>query len=147
MAEQFTARFLDAWPDTVIEGVRRESPGAVVESDRSLNRRLIPIHDMSSIVSALCALVTLSRTIWTQRKGATKAEVPEASTDTDKLNKQIRLSGNFGAEVTGVEVKSAEPLRLEVSIRNPPLTDPRQFVLEFTGDSTEIKQRTSGSHN
>ena len=142
MAEEFKARLLDAWPDKVIEGVQAEAQGAAVEGEESVNRRLIPIHDIAPLVSSLCALVTLGRTMWTQRKGAAKAEAPAASTDPEKLNQQVRLSGNFGAEVTSAEVKSTEPLKLEVAIRNPPQTEPRHFVIEITGDGAEIKQKT-----
>src|ERR1700759_1224990 len=120
MAEEFKAKFLDAWPDAVIEGVQQEAQGAVVESERTTDRRLIPLHDVATIVSALNASVSLGRALWSWCKGAPKTEAPEAAADKDKLNQEIRRSGNFGAEGTQAEGKSTDPLKIEVSISKPP---------------------------
>jgi len=142
MAEEFKAKFLDAWPAEVIEDVRRETQGIVVESESTKDRRLIPLHDVAPILSALSATVSLGRALWSWRKDFGKDKTPEVARDKEKLNQEVRRSGNFGAEVLDAQVTSSEPLRVEVSIRNPPQTQIRQFVLEIAGDGAEIKQKS-----
>jgi len=140
MTNAFTVKFLDAWPEAVMESVQRDARGTTVESARSLNRRLLPLTEVTSVVSALCALVTICRTIWTQRKATAPPGVPDSSMNAGRLNEQLRLSGNFGAEIIALKVMATGPLSVEIAIRNPQVTDIRKFALELAGDEASVKQ-------
>ena len=135
-------RFRGPWPADVIQKVagRFSDRFSVLPTDRDAEHRLVPVSDITAMISAVAAVFSVSWAVWTHFSAKTRDSEGPPPTIPD-LNKALRQDGVYDATIESVEVLARQPFTMEVIVCAKYTKNTYSFQIRHESDALDIEMR------